>query len=293
MTFVTKLDLAEWQQVPSASERDCAFTSLEGGGVLCLPLLPFKVDPAEQHLLGPALAARARSKNISLSPDGQALRGIDCDAADALLMRTMMWRFARGARGLVGALFPSYAASLKPGRTSFRPIEIDGRQTSWRKDDTRLHVDSFPSSPTAGWRILRVFSNVNPQHHARTWRLGEPFEMVARHFLPRLGAPLWGSGALLHALGITKQRRTAYDHYMLGLHDSMKGDMAYQGTSRQVVQHFDAGTTWMVYTDQASHAAMRGQHALEQTFLLPVQAMREPQHSPLRVLEGMLGRSLA
>jgi len=292
MNAVTSLALTQWLDQPSAADQDAAFNALEGGQVLWLPQLPFSLQPAEERLVASDLAAFAKAKNISLSVDGQTLRGVECSDADREVLRAMMWRFATAARTLVGQLMPRYAGALQPGRTSFRPVEIAGRQTSWRKDDTRLHVDSFPSSPTGGARILRVFSNINPQRQTRQWRLGEPFEQVAQRYVPTLGAPVWGSSAVLKALGITKQRRTAYDHYMLGLHDRMKADLAYQASAEQIVHEFPAGTSWMVYTDQASHAAMRGQHALEQTFLLPVQAMREPQRSPLRVLEQMLGRSL-
>nr|MDQ2993708.1 Kdo hydroxylase family protein [Pseudomonadota bacterium] len=52
------------------------------------------------------------------------------------------------------------------------------------------------------------------------------------------------------------------------------------------------GSTWLVYSDQASHAAMSGQFMLEQTFYLPVTAMLHEQRAPLRVLENALGRSL-
>jgi hypothetical protein len=292
MAAITTLDLTQWQAMPDPRQQDAACSALEGGGVLWLPQLPFQIEAAEQCLMSPEMTATARAKNVSLSPDGEDLRGIESANAERQLLRGMMWRFATAARSLVGSLLPEYAGTLRPGRTSFRPVEIAGRQTSWRKDDTRLHVDSFPSSPTAGWRILRVFSNVNPMQQPRSWRLGEPFERVARRYVPTLNAPVWGSSALLHALGVTKQRRTAYDHYMLGLHDRMKADLDYQTAAQQSVHDFEAGTTWLVYTDQASHAATRGQHALEQTFLVPVQAMREPQRSPLRVLEGMLGRRL-
>jgi hypothetical protein len=48
----------------------------------------------------------------------------------------------------------------------------------------------------------------------------------------------------------------------------------------------------MAFTDQVSHAAMAGQYQLEQTFLLPVDAMRAPEGSPLRVLERLMGRRL-
>jgi hypothetical protein len=41
-----------------------------------------------------------------------------------------------------------------------------------------------------------------------------------------------------------------------------------------------------------SHAATAGQYQLEQTFLVPVQAMLDEQRSPLRVLERLKGRRL-
>lgn len=79
---------------------------------------------------------------------------------------------------------------------------------------------------------------------------------------------------------------------MLRLHDGMKADEQYQ---RQAVREeiaFPAGTTWIVYTDVALHAAISGQHALEQTFHLPVDAMRNPERSPLRILQRITGHEL-
>ena len=72
----------------------------------------------------------------------------------------------------------------------------------------------------------------------------------------------------------------------------MKADEDFQKTTPQTRMDFPAGTTWLAFTDQVSHAAMAGQYQLEQTFLLPVDAMREPERSPLRVLERLKGRAL-
>jgi hypothetical protein len=48
-----------------------------------------------------------------------------------------------------------------------------------------LHVDAFPSRPIRGERILRVFTNIHPDStQARVWRVGEPFEDIARRYLP-------------------------------------------------------------------------------------------------------------
>jgi hypothetical protein len=80
---------------------------------------------------------------------------------------------------------------------------------------------------------------------------------------------------------------------MLQLHDAMKADVEYQKRAEQIVQDFPAGSTWVCYTDQVSHAALAGQHQFEQTFRLSVKQMRTPEESPLRVLEGLAGRKLA
>jgi len=46
------------------------------------------------------------------------------------------------------------------------------------------------------------------------------------------------------------------------------------------------------FTDSVSHAAMSGQLVFEQTFYLPVRAMKNPERSPLRVLERLARRTL-
>jgi hypothetical protein len=204
-----------------------------------------------------------------------------------------MQRFSDAAMALVTDVCPAYRARIERRRASFRPAEIAGRQTTWRKDDTRLHVDSFPASPSGGKRILRVFTNVNPEGRARAWRVGDDFEAVASRFVSQLRVPLPGSAQVLRLLHVTKAKRSAYDALMLQLHDRMKADAAFQAHAPQTAIDFPAGSTWMAFTDQVSHAAMAGQYQLEQTFLLPVEAMSDPERSPLRILERLKGRPLA
>ena len=74
--------------------------------------------------------------------------------------------FAAGAAFAL-RLFPHYKGHLTRGNSSFRPSQVATRVTSWRKDDTRLHIDAFPSNPMHGTRLLRVFSNVNPSGQPR------------------------------------------------------------------------------------------------------------------------------
>jgi 3-deoxy-D-manno-octulosonic acid hydroxylase-like protein len=264
---------------------------LEAGDVLWLRDSFFVVEVAERRLLTPAVLAGA-NKNVSFDPATGRVGGASATGESAELLRGMLARFSDEAGAFVRQACPAYADRLRLGRTSFRPVEIAGRASSWRKDDTRLHVDSFPATPVQGRRILRVFANVNPEGRPRSWRVGEDFHGLATRFAPRLRTPIPGSAALLQALRLTKTRRSDYDALMLQLHDRMKEDTGYQAAAAQTPFDFPAGSAWMAFTDQVSHAAMSGQHQFEQTFLLPVGAMLDERRSPLRILERLKRRAL-
>jgi hypothetical protein len=264
---------------------------LEAGDVVFLPNLRFDVELNEAVLFTPSILGNA--KNASFDSATGRIGGTTAAGGEAEALRSLMQRFSDAALALVRDLCPSYGSRIERRRASFRPAEIAGRTTTWRKDDTRLHVDSFPATPSGGRRILRVFTNVNPDGRARSWRIGDEFEAVARRFAPGLRMPFPGTPQLLRLLRITKTTRSAYDALMLQLHDRMKADTDFQAHTPQTAIEFPAGSTWMAFTDQVSHAAMAGQYQLEQTFLLPVDAMGEPERSPLRVLERLMGRRLA
>jgi hypothetical protein len=264
--------------------------ALEEGAVLFMPHLAFGVGAGEQQIFSPSILAA--SKNTSFEPATGHVAGSTLHGPELERLRRLVARFSHQAAQLVDRLLPRYRGQIVRARASFRPAEIAGRETSWRKDDTRLHVDSFPASPVQGRRILRVFSNVNPSGKPRSWRVGSDFEAVATRFAPRLRVPLPGTGMLLRAVRATRARRSRYDSLMLQLHDRMKADVEFQERSEQERFDFPAGSTWLAFTDAVSHAAMAGQYQLEQTFLLPVGAMIDERRSPLRILERLKGRRL-
>jgi hypothetical protein len=286
---VTAIDDVGWTRSPAAVPQGHA-ESLETGDVLVFPHLAFDVAPRELRLFSPELVAA--SKNVSFDPHTGHLGGTALDGDNRVVVRGLISRFSGTTSTFVRGLLPAYADRLDVARASFRPVEIAGRASSWRKDDTRLHIDSFPSTPVRGHRILRVFTNVNPHGRPRSWRIGEDFESVARRFASLLRMPLPGAAAWLRLLHVTKSRRSRYDALMLQLHDRMKADAAYQAAVPQTSIDFAPGSTWMAFTDQVSHAAMAGQYQLEQTFLVPVEAMLDERRSPLRILERIVGRSL-
>ncbi len=272
---------------PNPSE---AVSALEQGKILLFPELDFKLRAHEIKFLSPSIAC-PQSKNVSFNCHTGLVNGLRL-AEDKDQLKAMMQRFQQKAQQLVETVLSPYTSAIQIGRTSFRPVEISGRMSSYRKDDTRLHVDAFPSSPNQGKRILRVFTNINPHGQDRIWRVGEPFVQVAQQFLPTVRKSWPGRSTLYKLLKITKSYCTEYDYTMLQIHNNMKANGQYQKNAQQQEVRFPPGCTWIVQTDHVSHAATQGQYVLEQTFYLPINAMQNPALSPLRTLEKLAGRAL-
>ncbi len=285
------IDLSEWNAALPAAEAAAATAALENGQVLNLPHLAFTLSPQERRFLSPQWSD-GKAKNVSFDPATQQIRHTAAAGDDRSALSALMARYANAARSLVVSVCPVYTDELIWGLTSFRPISATNRETSVRKDDMRLHVDAFSSRPVRGQRLLRVFCNINPEGVPRVWEIGEPFDAVAARFRHRIPAQLPGSAWLLEKLHITRGRRSAYDHMMLGLHDQAKLDDDYQCTAEKKRIEFPPGTTWIVYTDLVMHAALSGQYLLEQTFYLPPAAMQDEARAPLRRLEKLCQRAL-
>lgn len=283
------LDITDWAPELDASTTHAIHHALESGQVLVLPALEFKLSADEKRFLSPRWLDGSR-KNISL--EGHHVGGAKGSSEELDALNRMLARYAEQSSSLVHRILPGYQAHLSQARTSFRPSQVEGIPISWKKDDSRLHVDAFPSRPTHGERILRIFNNVNPHFIPRVWRVGEPFEASAKFFQSRIPPYRPAVAKLMHALHITKSVRSEYDHFMLHMHDQMKADLAYQREVTQQSVPFMPGTTWICFSDQVLHAAMSGQYMFEQTFHLPVSALQHPELSPLRVLENLLGKPL-
>ncbi|MDK2123354.1 Kdo hydroxylase family protein [Chitinimonas sp. DQS-5] len=285
------LNISQWDPEIDPQQTNQLASALEDGKVLYLPQLAFRLNSDEERFLSPSWS-NGRAKNISFESKNGQLKGAHGNEEELKALGAMISRYRSRAVGLIQSLLPHYSKTLQVARTSFRPFEVAGRPSSRKKDDTRLHVDAFPSRPNHGERILRVFCNINPDDLPRRWRVGQDFTTVAQRFLPGISRPFPGSAAILQALGITKSRRSEYDHLMLHLHDAMKADNDYQIHSPQLAVDFPPGSVWICFSDQTPHAAMSGQFLLEQTLHLPVSGLYDPSRSPLKVLEQLCGRAL-
>ncbi len=296
MYRIVELPFTEWSPAIEAAESRRLAGELELGKVLFLPKLGFGLQASETPFLDPRWLSGTH-KSVSYEPVRAAatggVRGAQGSPGELARLAAMIARFQTGALSLIHALFPGYVAHLRKAPTSFRPGNVESHKLSWRKDDTLLHVDSFPSRPNRGERILRVFTNVHPGTVDRVWKVGDLFEQTAAEFLPRVRRVVPGTATVLKTLGITKSRRSRYDHAMLRIHDAMKQDSGYQARASHLTFGFPPSSTWICFSDQTAHAALSGQFMMEQTLHLPIPALYFPERSPLKVLERLAGRALA
>ena len=284
---IVEIDATDIGQLHSQTEWTAA---VEAGKLLYFPHLGFQVQPDERALLREDMLS-PKARNVSLGADG-VLKGAGGSPAEQAQLAAMVARFRQQALQLVDVLLPEYHGHTRIAPTSFRPRQVETRVQSVRADDQRMHVDAFPSRPSYGERLLRVFTNLNPQGVPRVWRVGEDFETIARRYLPQAKPYRLWQAKVLNAVHATKSLRSEYDHLMLQLHDLMKFDEAYQKNGTQVTVPFPPGSVWVCFSDQATHAVMSGQFMMEQTLYLPPGKEVDPQASPLAILTRLVGRPL-
>lgn len=283
------LPINTWQPQLASSEAQEIINHLESGKIIYLPNLKFELESDEQALLHSDLI-EAKAKSIAYFHTTQSLGGIK-DETLAPIFRKMMSRYQQMTLQLLNSLRPQYQLSEHVGGTTYRPVEIKGRSvSSTRRDDRLLHVDAFRGKPTHDRRILRVFSNINPYGESRHWQLGEPYAQVAKRFVPGIRPMFPLEAEFLMLFNVTRNKRSSYDHYMLNIHNLMKADADYQAKVNKTDVHFPPHTTWIVYTDLVSHAALSGRYVLEQTFNPPMRVMQNPELSTHQQIEDLLSK---
>jgi hypothetical protein len=275
--------------------------ALESGEILFFPRPPFDF-PAEdaELLLAQQWTELRMHKNVSYRPGDDVLRGVSGNAAATERIHGALRNYSTEVIRFASQFLSPYADKWILDFASFRPFEEDGRDLPLHKRNDLLHVDAFPSRPTRGGRILRVFTNLNPSK-PRVWRTTGPFEAFAKQFAEDAGLrKIAESDSFLsravqdfgRKLGVRGMGRTPYDVFMLRFHDFLKENSRFQADCPKVRLEFPPLATWMVFTDGVAHAVMSGQYALEQTFLIPAGALVAPDQAPYRILEKIAGRPL-
>ncbi|HEY6442091.1 MAG TPA: Kdo hydroxylase family protein [Candidatus Acidoferrales bacterium] len=283
-----------------ARTRACG-EMLERGEILFFNELPFKFSAEDREfLLAQEWSELRMHKNVSYRPGEDVLRGVSGGAATAQRLQAILRNYSAEVVAFLTKFLAPYARDWTVDFSSFRPFEEESRDLPLHKRNDLLHVDAFPSRPTRGGRILRVFTNLNPVK-PRVWNTtADKFEVLSRRYaedagLQRIAEDSWLSRTVQDwggKLGFRGMGRTPYDMFMLGFHDYLKENAGFQKDCPKLRLEFPPSSTWLVFTDGVAHAAMSGQYAIEQTFLISPKALVAPEHAPYRILEAIAGRPL-
>ena len=286
----------------SRSQEFCRL--LEDGEVLFFARSPIQLpDEDIRFLLDQKQVKAGYRKNIAYKPQRNMVSGAaSASAQDSQRLLEVMRTFTASVTRFLESFLSPYAPGWSLDYASFRPQEEEGRQVKFKARNDLLHVDSFPTRPTYGNRILRFFVNINPVE-SRQWITSDTFERLLETYVGTPEMPLpagqegifgtwtrqlsrWGK-----ALGLPLAAPSRYDDFMLRLHDHLKANRAFQEAAPRHTLEFPPGSSWMVFTDFVPHAALSGQFALEQTLMIDRRSMLQPEKAPISLLEKASGVS--
>ncbi len=286
---------------PGPDQARVLCTELEAGNILYFPHTPFDFpDDDVQFLLTRKQTDAAFHKNIAYRPAADRITGVDKSAGpDGDRLRAILRGYSQHSARFLGELLSPYAGKWKLDFASYRPLEERGRPARLRARNDLPHVDAFPTRPTNGDRILRLFTNLNPAQN-RVWITSQTFDVVGPRFAKAIGLPRPGGGSALQrafrkiatAARLPGASRSPYDDFMHRCHNAMKENAEFQEGCPKQRWEFPPHSTWIVFTDFVSHAVLEGQYALEQTFIVAREAMVRPENSPLAILESLAGYPL-
>lgn len=296
MNFVT---VDRWP----ASEPVDYRPELEAGNVLFFPETPFALAGASRDFLrNLSFAGGAVHKNVAYRPASDRVTGVEADGGQLERVRTILREYSRGVIAFTADLLPQYAASWKLDYASFRPLEEQSRDLPLNKRNDLIHTDAFPSRPTNGDLILRVFTNIHLTK-TRNWITADPFRALAGRYARDAGLEQIAAGSaggrflnqsarVLRNLGLPLVARSPYDRFMLRFHDYLKRNDEFQSTCTKYRFAFPPGSTWLAFTDVLPHSVHSGQHALEQTFIIARSSLADPENAPVSILERLCGKPL-
>jgi hypothetical protein len=284
---------------PARARELCAH--LEAGDIIFFPSTPFAFpDDDIAFLLGRKQTGAAFHKNIAYRPLTDRVTGLDESAGpDKDRLRAILRAYSQRSAQFLDDFFSPYAGKWKLDFASFRPLEERGRPARLRARNDLPHVDAFPTRPTNGDRILRLFTNLNPAQN-RIWITSQTFDVLAPRFAKTIGfRDAYSSNKfmrsfrhLLSRLGLRSANRSPYDDFMHRCHNAMKENAEFQRSCAKQRWEFPPHSTWLVFTDFVSHAVLEGQYAMEQTFIVYRRAMVRPELSPASILEELAGYPL-
>src|SRR5579863_9409455 len=179
---------AGWARAEQREARARAYCEmLESGQILFFRELPYNLPGTDREfLLSQEWAELRLHKNISYRPGEDVLKGVAGTTETNARIHTIMRNYSAQVIEFLRKFLIPYSGKWILDYSSFRPFEEERRGLPLHKRNDLLHVDAFPSRPTRGGRILRVFTNLN-RTQPRVWNVTGPFERLAREYAEEAG----------------------------------------------------------------------------------------------------------
>jgi len=273
-------------------EGDTLADRLERGELVHFPVCPFALPEGEDRRFLQGRQLRSDTEpTISFDPAAGWLKGYRFTTApDAERLARLMRTFSDSATGWLANQLPEYCGKWMRDRATLRTEEEAIRPLPHSARSDLLHIDAFPTRPTGGRRILRLYANINDVE-PRVLITSENFEALLARYqakgrVPWRTAeewctPLHGLQRLLHG---DWSGRPAYDSFMLKLQQFLRADEEFQERAPRRFWHFAPNSAWLLFADGLSHAVLRGQFALEHSYYVPLPALKRPETAPLTQL---------
>ena len=271
--------------------------ALERGRIVHFARCPLQLpSPDDQRFLRESLGPHLKGKNVSYYPGAGKLTGLDAPRAVLDRALRLLRVHSERVREFLQREMPEFTRGWTPGTSSFRPMEEQGRGLPPHASNELIHIDAGAYGATHGDRILRFFVNLNPSVD-RVWiskgtfeelfhRYGHEAGLRKESLSPSLPERILG-GVLMAARRAFPMARVVdtspYDRRMRKFHNWMKDTPAFQHPPHHRFT-FAPWSAWMVLTDGVSHACISGQHALVDTFLIPLRNCKLP--APYHLLAG-------
>src|SRR5262249_45758017 len=149
------------------------------------PCLPLSTGPR-----------RVGSQEHQLRPDDRLPWGLPASGSLSGRAAAPCPRRLLGRRHALAGVCPAPLCPPRAGPPRHPPARGGGAAA--RND--LLHTDAFPTRPSCGWRILRLFVNVNASE-PRIWATGDTFPTLLRRYGELVGLPLPGVQTWAERLG--------------------------------------------------------------------------------------------
>jgi hypothetical protein len=271
---------------------ECSAATLEAGGIVTFPVCPFALPAdSERFILFNQRTLSRFHKNITYDPNNDRLAGYEKQPLESVKqLQHILADFSKAARSWLATLLPAYAEAWRLDRASYRPEEEALRKLRPTARNDLLHFDSFPTRPSHGDRLLRLFVNLHPTE-ARVWATSDDFATLLERYGAQVGVPSSSAAWPSRLLRVfqPRARGSSYDQFMLKFHHFLKANEQFQERSPKRLWHFPPAAAWLVFTDGLSYAELRGQFALEHSFFVPPRALARPELAPAAVLERRCG----